>query len=32
MGEITAAIMLAGMGGDRNRFPTPGTMLAETGT
>jgi transposase len=32
MGEITAAIMLAEMGEDRNRFPDPDTLLAETGT
>jgi transposase len=32
MGEIAAAIMLAEMGEDRNRFPTPDTLLAETGT
>jgi transposase len=32
MGEITAATMLAEMGGDRARFPAPDTLLAETGT
>ena len=32
MGQITAAILLAEMGEDRNRFPTPDTLLAETGT
>jgi len=32
MGEITASILLAEMGEDRNRFPTPDTLLAETGT
>ena len=32
MGDITAATMLAEMGEDRARFPTPGTLLAETGT
>jgi len=32
MGQITAATMLAKMGEDRARFPTPDTLLAETGT
>jgi len=32
MGQITAATMLAEMGEDRARFPTPDTLLAETGT
>jgi transposase len=32
MGEVTAATMLAEMGEDRSRFPTPDTLLAETGT
>ena len=32
MGEITAATMLAEMGEDRARFPTPDMLLAETGT
>jgi transposase len=32
MGQITAATMLAEMGEDRARFPTPQTLLAETGT
>ena len=32
MGQITAATMLAEMGEDRGRFPTAGTLLAETGT
>jgi transposase len=32
MGDITAATMLAEMGEDRRRFPTPDVLLAETGT
>jgi len=32
MGQITAATMLAEMGEDRGRFPTPDVLLAETGT
>jgi transposase len=32
MGTVTAATLLAEMGEDRGRFPTPATLLAETGT
>lgn len=31
MGDVTAATLLAEMGEDRDRFPTAGTLLAETG-
>src|SRR5262249_42006667 len=32
MGEIPASILLAELGEDRHRVPTPDTLLAETGT
>jgi transposase len=32
MGDVTAATLLAEMGEDRARFPTPDVLLAETGT
>lgn len=32
MGQITAATLLAEMGEDRQRFPNPGVLLAESGT
>jgi transposase len=31
IGPVTAATLLAGMGEDRSRYPSPGALLAETG-